>query len=97
VTERDQNNDVADGLKRSVRLRRERRERAKHEGERSLAQNLAWMGTLGWLIIVPTLLGMFLGRWIDRHFGLGVTFSSTLCCVGLGLGCWLAWRRIRPS
>jgi ATP synthase protein I len=62
-----------------------------------LAQNLMWVGTLGWLIVAPTLAGMFLGRWIDRHFELGIMFSSTLCCIGVLVGCWLAWRRIRGS
>ena len=97
MADRDQPTDLTDGLKRSVRLRRERRERAQREGERSLAQNLAWVGTLGWLIVTPILAGMFLGRFIDRRFGLGILFSSTLCCIGAVIGGWLAWRRIRRS
>lgn len=82
-------------LDRSVRRTRERRERAKQEGERTLAQNLAWMGTLGWLVVVPMLGGMFLGRWIDHHFGTGVTFASALCIAGLITGSVLAWRKVQ--
>ena len=83
------------GLDRSVRLRRERRDKMKQEGERSLAQNLAWMGTLGWLIVVPMVAGMFLGRWLDRELGTGVTFASSLCVVGLVTGSWFAWRKVQ--
>ena len=85
----------SDELGGSVKRTRERRERAKQEGERTLAQNLMWMGTLGWLVTVPMVAGMFLGRWIDHRFGTGVTFSSTLCVVGLVSGCWLAWRKVQ--
>lgn len=84
-------------LDRSVRRARERRERAKQEGDRTLAQNLAWMGTLGWLIVVPMVGGMFLGRWLDHRFGTGVTFSMGLHVVGLFTGCWLAWRKVRQG
>jgi ATP synthase protein I len=82
-------------LDRSVRRARERRERAKREGERTIAQNLAWMGTLGWLVVVPTLAGMFLGRWLDERFGTGVMFSLALCIGGLTAGCALAWRKVK--
>ena len=82
-------------LDRSVRKTRERRERAKQEGDRTLAQNLVWMGTLGWLIVVPMVGGMFLGRWLDHRFGTGVTFASALCIVGLATGCVFAWRKVQ--
>lgn len=82
-------------LRNSVKRTRERRERAKQEGERSIAQNLMWMGTLGWLVTVPMVAGMFLGRWLDHRLGTGVTLASTLCVVGLVTGCWLAWRKVQ--
>lgn len=84
----------SDRLDENVRRARERRERAANEGERTLAQNLAWMGTLGWLVVGPMLILMFAGRWIDRHFGTGVTFASALCIGGLVLGCALAFRKV---
>ena len=82
-------------LDREVRRQRERREQAKQEGERSIAQNLAWIGTLGWLVVVPMVAGMFFGRWLDRTLGTGVTFASALCIGGLIAGCWLAWRKVQ--
>ncbi len=46
-------------------------ERWQREGERSIGQNLAMIGALGWTIVTPTLLGIFAGRWLDRRFGIG--------------------------
>ena len=82
-------------LDRTIRRARERRERAQQEGERTLAQNLMWMGTLGWLIVGPMIGAMFLGRWLDHRLGTGVTFASALCIVGLVTGCVLAWRKVQ--
>lgn len=79
----------------AVRLREERRARWKREGERSIGQNLAMIGALGWSIVVPTLIGMFAGRWLDRHVGGGVFWTLGLLVAGLAVGCVLGWQRIR--
>ncbi len=81
-------------LRDAVHLRRERRERGHREAERSLAQNLAMIGVLGWTIVLPGLLGIALGRWLDRALGTGIMLTSALVFVGLGIGCALAWRRM---
>lgn len=78
----------------AVRKRRERRAHWQREGERSLGQNLAMIGVLGWTIVTPTLLGIFVGRWLDRKFSSGVFWTLALIVAGLSLGCALAWRRI---
>ncbi len=84
-------------LDEAVEQRRARREAWRRDGERSLASNLAMVGTLGWLIVVPTLVGTFAGRWIDRKSGMGITFTSALMFVGLISGCFLAWRKVRSA
>lgn len=83
-----------------VRRSRERRERWGREGERPLGRNLALIGALGWLVVAPTLLGLFVGRWLDRLAfghgapGHGIFWTLSLLFGGLALGCWLAWQRI---
>jgi ATP synthase protein I len=84
-------------LDEAVARRRERREAWLRHGERSLARNLAMVGTLGWLIVVPALLGIFLGRWLDRRTDFGVTFTSAFMCLGIAIGCWLAWKKVRDA
>ena len=81
-------------LDEAVRLRRRRRERWQREGERSIAQNLALIGTLGWTIVTPILVGIFAGRWLDRTFGSRIFWTLGLLVAGLALGCSLAWKRM---
>lgn len=82
-------------LARSVAQRAARQAFWLAHGERSLAQNLAMIGALGWLVIAPTLAGVFLGRWLDRWFGAGILWTGALLMAGLALGCAIAWRRIQ--
>lgn len=84
-------------IEEAVRLRRKRRETWKKEGERPLWKNLSIVGALGWLVVVPTLIGVFAGRWLDTVFGSGVTFSGALTFLGASLGFYLAWKRMNED
>jgi ATP synthase protein I len=84
-------------LEESIARRREQRARWQREGERSISQNLAMIGALGWLIVVPTFAGIFLGQWIDRRDGRGLTFTGAGLAAGLALGAWLAWQRMHRA
>ena len=86
-----------DHLDEAVRLRQERRARWLREGERPVGQNLAWIGVLGWSIVLPTLLGILAGRALDRYFSTGLVFTGCLLMAGLALGCVLGWRRIKSE
>lgn len=88
------NNEGHRKMRRAVRLREQRSERWKKEGERSLWQNLSMIGALGWLIVTPTLLGVLLGRWLDRLFDTGIFFSGALIVLGIAIGSYLAWQRV---
>ena len=84
--------DDTDPLVREVRRRRDRRKRAEAEGEMPIGRRLAQIGVLGWIIVAPTLLGLFLGRWMDGHFGSGLFWTAPLMLAGLCLGGWSAWK-----
>lgn len=84
----------SDRLDQAVRQRRERRARWQSEGERSIGRNLAMIGAVGWTIVTPTLIGIFVGRWLDRQFSAGIFWTLGLLVAGLALGCALAWQRI---
>jgi ATP synthase protein I len=81
-------------MQNAIRLRQSRRETWEKEGERPLWRNLSMVGALGWLIVVPTLLGVLAGRWLDDVFDSGVTFSGALTFAGACLGFYLAWSRM---
>lgn len=78
----------------AVAKRRARRERWAREGERSMGRNLAMIGVIGWTIVLPTLGGIFLGRWLDRLNASGVFWTLGLLVAGLGIGCYFAWKRM---
>jgi len=80
-------------LLRGVAARRRHRHAAA-EGERSFFRNLGIIGGLGWMIVLPTLGGLALGRWLDGQFASGIMWTGAMLVIGVGLGCRLAWRRI---
>ncbi len=91
------NNQRGQKMRRAVRLREERSERWKKEGERSIWQNLSMIGALGWLIVTPILIGILIGRWLDRAFDTGIFFSGAFIFLGVALGCYMAWERVNKE
>jgi ATP synthase protein I len=87
----DQDND-SDRIARAARQARLRERQARDLPEPSLGSRLGQIGILGWSIVIPTLLGLVIGRWLDRHFGTGVFFSAPLLMVGAAFGLWSAWK-----
>lgn len=81
-----------DPMIRESRLRGLRHRRFQKEQEQSALRRLAQVGVLGWMIVTPALIGMFLGRWLDGAAGSGIFWTAPLLMIGLGLGCWSAWR-----
>jgi len=86
-----------EAMRRAVELREKRAKRYKEEGERSIWQNLSMVGALGWLIVSPILLGVVLGRWLDRMHHTGIFFSGAFIFIGVVIGCYLAWQRIKKE
>ena len=86
-----------DEMLEAIRKRQNLRRQWQEEGERPLWKNLSMVGALGWLIVIPTLLGVGLGRWLDATLGTGVTFSGALTFAGACLGFFLAWRRMQQE
>ena len=89
----DPDNDFAgDPLAANARLRGERQRRWLRDGEPTVARRLAQIGVLGWIVVTPMLLGLFLGRWADRALNTGLFWTAPLLLIGLMIGCWSAWR-----
>lgn len=81
-----------DHVEQAARRAAERDVRARLDPEPSLGIRLGQIGILGWTIVVPTLVGLVLGRWLDRLFGTRVFFSAPLLMVGAALGLFFAWK-----
>jgi ATP synthase protein I len=81
-----------DGMAAAVHQQRERRQDWLREGEPSMTRYVGQIGVLGWIIVAPTLIGLFIGRLLDHHFGTGIFWSAPLLLVGVVIGCWSAWK-----
>ncbi|MGA8445749.1 MAG: AtpZ/AtpI family protein [Roseiarcus sp.] len=74
-------------------LRAQRRaDAASQQREPSFAARLGQIGVLGWAIVAPVLIGVVIGRWLDRTFATGVFFTAPLIMLGAAAGLWTAWR-----
>jgi ATP synthase protein I len=89
--------DDQDPMVKGARLRGERNRRWLRDGDPSVARRLAQIGVLGWIIVVPLLIGVFAGRWLDRTFNSGLFWTAPLLMFGLALGCWSAWKWMQSS
>lgn len=89
--------DDVDDLRQAVQRYKARRERWEQEGEWTLARTVALMRSLGWMIVLPSVLGVFAGRYLDTMLGGGVVWTIGLLAFGLLLGCWMAWSRVNKD
>ncbi len=86
-----------DKLVEGLRLRSARHARWLRDGEPSTGRRLGQIGVLGWIVVVPTLLGAFAGHWLDARFGSGVFWTAPLLMAGLALGCWSGWKWVNSA
>jgi ATP synthase protein I len=68
-----------------------RKMRARRTKDRGTWFGLGMMGTIGWTVVAPTLLGVALGIWIDSRWPSAISWTLVLLIGGLLLGCANAW------
>lgn len=81
-----------DPLITEIRKHRGLYEQWLREGDMSVGRRLAQIGVLGWIFVVPTLAGLFFGRWLDARFETGIFWSASLMFLGVCIGGWTAWK-----
>ena len=52
---------------------------------------LGMTGLIGWSVVVPTLAGVALGIWLDKHHSGSHSWTLMLLVIGLAIGCLNAW------
>jgi ATP synthase protein I len=81
------------GLEEAVQKKAERRRRARAQKKRAVWFGFGMFGLIGWAVAIPTLLGILVGLWLDRHWPGGrISWTLSLLIVGIILGCLNAWR-----
>jgi len=78
-------------LQRQVQAQAERKQAAQKRVLRIVWSGLGMMGTIGWSVAIPTLLGALLGHWLDTNYPSPRSWTLALLLAGLTLGCLLAW------
>lgn len=69
--------------------------RAQQHNIQTIWYGLGMMGLVGWSISIPTLIGIFVGLFLDRRFPIEQSWTLTFIVVGMTLGCLNAWRWLR--
>lgn len=84
-------------FRREVEGKERRWRRARETGDRSLRYGLRAFGAIGWSIVVPTLLGVALGAWLDGRAGGGLRYTLSLMVAGLLVGFVNAWKWLQSG
>jgi ATP synthase protein I len=81
-----------DRFRDQVGRKAERKLEARGSPERNIWFWLGMFGMVGWAVAVPSVLGIALGLWLDRHWPTGqVSWTLTFLMIGVALGCLNAW------
>ncbi|MGE4304950.1 MAG: AtpZ/AtpI family protein [Novosphingobium sp.] len=89
--------DHEDQTEKAARIAAERAKQGAENPEPSLGVRLGQIGVLGWMTVMPMLIGLFVGRWLDQTFTSGIFFSAPLLMIGSALGAWSAWKWMHRS
>ncbi len=70
--------------------------KAKKEGS-EIMFGMGVFGVVGFSIAIPTLLGAFLGVFLDNRSDSDISFTLTFLFLGLTMGCFSAWRWVKDT
>lgn len=74
-----------------IGAREDRRKRAEQRGRISIWVGLGMFGRIGWAIVIPGLIGVTFGAWLDSQFPGSPSWALMLLGAGIGIGCFNAW------
>lgn len=74
-----------------IHVREKRKLRARDKKTDEVWFGLGMFGVVGWAVAIPTVLGIFLGVWIDLKWPSSYSWTLMLLMIGLIVGCLNAW------
>lgn len=83
--------DTTDEFAKKIQHRTQRKLKAQQRKNNSAWFGLGMFGLVGWSIVIPALLGIAIGLWLDQRWPSGNSWVLTLFIVGIVLGCSNAW------
>jgi ATP synthase protein I len=93
----DNNFDEKKKISEEIRAKETRKIKARREKDRGLWFGLGMFGLVGWSVVIPTLMGIGVGVWLDKI--LLDRYSWTLMGLALGViaGCINAWYWVKKE
>jgi ATP synthase protein I len=86
----------AERMIRQVESKQQRMTRGRNH-KNAVLRSIAVLGVIGWSVVLPTLVGVAAGAWIDGRWPSRFSWTLILMMSGLLLGCANAWLRIRKD
>ena len=78
-------------FQKEVEIRERRKVRARKKKDDQVWFGLGMFGMVGWSVAIPTVIGIFLGVWIDLTWPASQSWTLMLLLIGLIIGCVNAW------
>ncbi len=76
-------------------VKRDRRRLARRDPRhQSFWRSLNVLGMVGWPIVIGSLGGIFLGRYLDNLLQSGIRFTLMLLMLGVSIGSFVAWKTV---
>jgi ATP synthase protein I len=85
------NQSMWEQLSHETGVKARRKIKARKGKNRGVWYALGMLGLVGWSVVIPPLVGVALGSWIDSRWPSDVSWTLMLFLIGLGLGLWNAW------
>ena len=77
-------------FQRQIVRKSDRKIKARKEAS-NIWSGLRMFGMVGWSVAIPSVLGIALGVWIDRHTNSQYSWTLMFLFIGVALGCFNAW------
>jgi ATP synthase protein I len=80
-----------EGFPKEIDIKERRKLRARGKKTDEVWFGLGMFGMVGWSVAIPTVIGIFLGVWIDIKWHGYYSWTLMLLMIGLIVGCINAW------
>jgi ATP synthase protein I len=84
-------------LSQETGVKTKRKIKAQQRKNKGVWYALGMLGLVGWSVVIPPLVGVALGSWIDSRWQSDVSWTLMLFLIGLGLGLWNAWQWLKQE
>jgi ATP synthase protein I len=75
----------------SREIEKSAKELMKSRKEKTFWHYASVLGVGGWLFVLPVVAGAYLGKFLDKRLGGGISWTITGIILGLALGTYNVW------